>query len=189
VATRYPVKLAVGLVLGAVVLSGTAVYFGPSYFQEKRSPVPGSISFNELTGDTFRIREEQRAADRQDDLQDMIRYWNQLKADGPTQGSATAAPPTNDRPSVHPHDESLSNPLDGYEVEIERLENQIDSMLAEAARDPSKDTPSLHREIEHLDEQIEMIRLNAMKDASVGRPFSSDQGQVGSDSPYPDTEY
>jgi hypothetical protein len=41
-----------------------------------------SITSNELSGDTFRIREEQRTADRQADLQDMLRYWNQLKQDG-----------------------------------------------------------------------------------------------------------
>jgi hypothetical protein len=39
----------------------------------------GATSLNELTGSTFRIREEQRAAGRQEDLRDMIRYWNQLK--------------------------------------------------------------------------------------------------------------
>ncbi len=31
------------------------------------------------TQSPFRIMEEQRAADRQEDLKDMIRYWNQLK--------------------------------------------------------------------------------------------------------------
>jgi hypothetical protein len=31
------------------------------------------------TQSSFRIMEEQRTADRQEDLKDMIRYWNQLK--------------------------------------------------------------------------------------------------------------
>jgi hypothetical protein len=42
----------------------------------------GSITSNELSGDTFLIREEQRIADHQADLQDMLRYWSQLKQDG-----------------------------------------------------------------------------------------------------------
>jgi hypothetical protein len=37
-------------------------------------PAPSS-----QTQSSFRIMEEQRAADRQEDLKDMIRYWNQLK--------------------------------------------------------------------------------------------------------------
>ena len=80
-ATRRSVKLVAGLVLGAVMLSGTAVYFGPDHFPGKLGPIPGNISSNELSGNTFRIREEQRAADRQDDLRDMVRYWNQLERD------------------------------------------------------------------------------------------------------------
>jgi hypothetical protein len=80
-ATRHLVKLVVGLVLGAVVLSGTALYFGPNQFQEEHSPVPDGIASNKLTGNDFRIMEEQRAADRQEDLRDMIQYWNQLKKD------------------------------------------------------------------------------------------------------------
>jgi hypothetical protein len=72
---------------------------------------------------------------------------------------------------------------------IERLERQIDSMLAEAARDPSKNSPLFNREIQRLDDQIDMIRLNAMKNAPPGRPLSGDQGQVRPDRSFPDTEY
>jgi hypothetical protein len=39
----------------------------------------GSSSPTSQTQSSFRIMEEQRAADRQEDLKDMIRYWNQLK--------------------------------------------------------------------------------------------------------------
>jgi hypothetical protein len=46
-------------------------------------PSPGTNS-NELTGNDFRIMEEQRAADRQDDLRFMIQYWNELKKDEAT---------------------------------------------------------------------------------------------------------
>ena len=63
-------------------------------------------------------------------------------------------------------------PLD---VAIERLERQINSMFADAARDPSKNTPSLNREIERLDYQIDMLRLNAMRDTSMVRPLSNSQ--------------
>jgi YVTN family beta-propeller protein len=80
-ATRRSVKLVAGLVLGAVMLSGTAVYFGPDLFPGKLGPIPGDISSNELSGNTFRIREEQRVADRQEDFKFMLRYWNQLERD------------------------------------------------------------------------------------------------------------
>ena len=45
-----------------------------------QNPLAATAS-NELTGNDFRIMEEQRAADRQDDLRDMIQYWNELKED------------------------------------------------------------------------------------------------------------
>jgi hypothetical protein len=34
---------------------------------------------NELTENLSRLREEQKIADRQENLKDMIRYWNQFK--------------------------------------------------------------------------------------------------------------
>jgi rhodanese-related sulfurtransferase len=58
---------------------------------------------------------------------------------------------------------------------IERLERQIDSLLADAARDPSRNTRLLNREIDRLDYQIDMLRLNAMRDPSVGESSSSEQ--------------
>jgi rhodanese-related sulfurtransferase len=61
---------------------------------------------------------------------------------------------------------------------IERLEEQIDTLLADAARDPSRNTPSLDRQIERLDDQIDMLRLNAMRDPSVGKSSSSEQGKA-----------
>jgi hypothetical protein len=48
--------------------------------------------------------------------------------------------------------------------EIKHLESQIASLLADAARDPSRNTPQLNREIERLDNAIDMLRLNAMQD-------------------------
>src|ERR687896_2433929 len=56
-------------------------------------------------------------------------------------------------------------------TQITHLENQIASLLADAARDPSRNTPQLSREIERLDNQIDMLRLSAMPDTSRVRPL------------------
>ena len=111
-----PVKLLGGLAVGAVILAGTALYFGPNQFHGKDSsigvdsalpktayyqdpdwrereaaegevsraahnPSTAAISSNEIAENFSRIREEGRQADRQDDLRDMTRYWDQLKRD------------------------------------------------------------------------------------------------------------
>ncbi len=55
-------------------------------------------------------------------------------------------------------------------TKITHLESQIASLLADAARDPSRNTPQLNREIERLDHQIDMLRLNAMQNQPAGRP-------------------
>jgi quercetin dioxygenase-like cupin family protein len=72
-----------------------------------------------------------------------------------------------------------------YDLVIERLENQIDSMLADAALDPSRNTPLLNREIERLDYQIDMLRLHAMQNQSADRPLSSEPSGTWP----PDTKY
>jgi hypothetical protein len=58
--------------------------------------------------------------------------------------------------------------------EIERLESQIDRLLADAALDPSRNMTRLSREIERLDNQIDMMRLNAMQNQSADVPLSSE---------------
>jgi hypothetical protein len=52
-----------------------------------QNPLAATAS-NELTRNDFRIMEEQRAADRQDDLRDMIQYWNELKKDEATSSTS-----------------------------------------------------------------------------------------------------
>jgi len=81
-AARRPVKLAAAVVAGAVILSGTAVNFLPDHFQEERLPVPDITASDRLSTNFSRLRAEGREADRQDDLKDMIQYWNQLKQAG-----------------------------------------------------------------------------------------------------------
>jgi hypothetical protein len=49
-----------------------------------------------------------------------------------------------------------------YDLVVKRLESQVNTLLADAARDPSRIKPSLNREIERLDYQIDMLRLAAM---------------------------
>jgi hypothetical protein len=57
--------------------------------------------------------------------------------------------------------------------EIKHLESQIASLLADAARDPSRNTPQLNRKIERLDYQIDMMGLYARRNNSVDRLPSS----------------
>jgi hypothetical protein len=66
---------------------------------------------------------------------------------------------------------SASRPFSNRE--IERLEARIDLLLADAARDPSKNTSSLNREIERLDERIDMSR------AAAHQPPASSQTSSG----------
>jgi hypothetical protein len=56
-------------------------------------------------------------------------------------------------------------------TQITYLESQIASLLADAARDPSRNTSQLNREIERLDNEIDMLRLSAMPDTSGVRPL------------------
>jgi len=51
------------------------------FTEEQVQDARRGITSNELSGD-IRTREEQRIADHQADLQDMLRYWDQLKQDG-----------------------------------------------------------------------------------------------------------
>jgi hypothetical protein len=71
--------------LSASFIGVPAVSSGESTqaFQPPADAGPGDLSEG-----SFRIREEQRAADRQDDLRDMTRYWDQLKWDA-TSGSTS----------------------------------------------------------------------------------------------------
>jgi quercetin dioxygenase-like cupin family protein len=61
-----------------------------------------------------------------------------------------------------------------YDSVVERLEQKITSLLAEATENPTANMPRLSREIGRLDDQIDMLRLAAMGDASVARLTSSE---------------
>ena len=47
--------------------------------QSAHNPPTAGVSSMKLNGEAFRIMEEHRAADREADFQDMLRYWDQLK--------------------------------------------------------------------------------------------------------------
>src|SRR5919106_1975413 len=51
-------------------------------------------------------------------------------------------------------------------TKITHLESRIASLLADAARDPARNTPQLNREIERLDYEIAALRLSGMRDTS-----------------------
>jgi hypothetical protein len=77
-----------------------------------------------------------------------------------------------------PDQARADNPSSNENPKITHLESQIASLLADAAREPSRNTPQLNREIERLDYQIDMLRLNAMRDPSVGKSSSQEQGKA-----------
>lgn len=109
-ATRHPVKLVGILALGALLTAGTAVHFAPESDSgpvnrssvEKVQESPGFTDvesvevsrINESSGETLRIREQLRAADRQEDYQEMVRYWDRLKRDAEV-GAPAKAPANN----------------------------------------------------------------------------------------------
>jgi hypothetical protein len=72
-ATQHPLKIAGILALGALLLARAAVQYAP----ESNNESGDHPSVDKV--EALRIREMQRAADHQDDLQDMVRYWNQLE--------------------------------------------------------------------------------------------------------------
>jgi hypothetical protein len=47
--------------------------------QSAHNPPTAGVSSMKLNGEAFRVMEEHRAADREADFQDMLRYWDQLK--------------------------------------------------------------------------------------------------------------
>jgi hypothetical protein len=125
-------------------------------------------AINESSGETLRMREKLRAADREEDYQEMVRYWNRLKRDAAV---GTTSKSNLQEAVILPEDDTYTySDLSEAASVIERLERQLDSLLADAARDPSGITPSLSREIERLDTQIDIMRFNAMKDTSGGSP-------------------
>jgi hypothetical protein len=146
-ATQHPVKVIGVLALGAMVMAGTALYFAPNSANE--------ISAHPLNEDIQISPDDQWVYGQQD-------YEAALAAN-----------------LARREDEARAT-MRRVEAYIaankarELVEQQIDRMLAEAERDPSKNTPLFNREIERLDYQIDILRLNAMKDAPVGRPSSNE---------------
>jgi hypothetical protein len=162
-ATQHPVKLVAGLGLGAVLMAGTALHF-----------VPNS---NNESGSAF-SSDQQRAAERREEAQNIISWLlNHSKPASPSYEEQRAADSLQERLDIQQAQKDMYNYHRGvsrpsyeepraaerHDVAIERLERQIDRLLTDAAQDPSRNTPSLNREIERLDKEIDMLRLNAMQ--------------------------
>jgi hypothetical protein len=145
------------LALGALLAAGTTLYFNMA--PEGESSRPSSI-------------EKMEVAPKFTDLDAVDNY---LSADDL-------------RDYVYPEEPAqvrADNPPSIEKSNIERLERQIDRLLAEADRDPSKNTQFLDQEIQRLEDTIEIIRLSARQNSSVGGPISSEPGGTWP----PDTEY
>jgi hypothetical protein len=193
-ATQHPVKLVGILGLGAVLMAGSAVQLVPksdegqvnSPLVEGVTVLPKSmevntdnvVRVNESSGETFRLREQLRSADRQEDYHEMLRYWNQLKRNTES-GTAAREPKAKESEAPYPDTpyyrdpdwregktvnsgipvEESSDTLAAYHQRMERLEKKRYSLLAEALHNPST---SLLREIDRLDDQINTLQLSAM---------------------------
>jgi hypothetical protein len=154
---------------GALLAAGTALYFnmasgsqagGPSSI-EKMEVVPKFTDLdavdNYLSVDDLRkyVYPEESGQAR-DDVASPSSYWVQR-----------------DEAEERTYDELSKNfiGIPSPDTTIKHLESQIASLLADAARDPSRNTPQLNREIERLDHAIDTIRLSAMPDTSGVRPL------------------
>ena len=165
-----PIMKLVGIVaLGALVIAGTALHFAPGPTSESSSPSPSekTIADSRFT--------DIDAVDNYLSLDDLRKY---VYPEEPGQARDDAASPSSywvqrDAAEEMAYDELSKNfigiPSPG--TQITHLESQIASLLADAARDPSRNTPQLSREIERLDNQIDMLRLSAMPDTSRVRPL------------------
>jgi hypothetical protein len=68
------------------------------------------------------------------------------------------------RTYVYPEEEpSSSQALPDYQQEIERLQGEINALLAQAREDPSTDSLELDRDLRNLHYRIDMLRLAAME--------------------------
>jgi hypothetical protein len=197
-ATHRAVKIVGMLAAGAVLIAGTAIQFAPGPEDEpvsnpsvgKVEAVPTSndtdilstFRMDESSGATHRLREELRAADREEDFQEMVRYWNRLKRDAEAAAPATSPAGSvaseyrfmdlEDEPLsveflrtyVYPEERpSSSETPAAFQQEIERLEGEISALLAEARQDPSTDPLELDRDLRNLHYQLDMLRLAAME--------------------------
>ena len=148
-ATQHPAKLVVGLVLGAVFLAGTALHFGPNNADEVGS------GFSSDRGESSSVSKVQPAVER-----------DQSKTETHI---VTQVGSVDEGHTAFLHRGQNSGKAAGFSPmdQIKRMEDQIDSMLAHAARNPSTVSPRLNREIERLDYAIDMMLADATHDPSA----------------------
>jgi hypothetical protein len=130
-----------GLALGALMIAATGIYFGTT---AGRAGDDSSLRGNQV-GIAYPSSENSQGLW-------VSAYWVQR-----------------DEREEMAYDELLKDfiGIPSPATKITHLESRIASLLADAARDPSRNTPQLNREIERLDYQIDMLRLNAMQNQSA----------------------
>src|SRR5918992_1290296 len=153
---------------GALLAAGTALYFNMAFGSQAGSP--SSIEKMEVAPKFTDLD----AVDNYLSVDDLRKYVYPEEAG---QARDEAASPSSywvqrDEAEEMTYDELSKNfigiPSPG--TKITHLESQIASLLADAARDPSRNTPQLNREIERLDNKIDVLRLNAMHNQPAARP-------------------
>jgi hypothetical protein len=157
-----------------------------------------AFSSDDIAENFSRIREEGRVADRQDELKDMIQYWNQLKQSALASDQIITNQEYDDNP-VLDHDQwKIEQPVDlvelfgqevvtalGYEVlsvklnqyladgpltsrRMERLDNEIDMLLLTEAREAYNAEAISDQEVERLKHKI-----NELLQAAANDPYAS----------------
>jgi hypothetical protein len=154
---------------GTLLAVGTALYFNMASGSQAGSP--SSIEKMEVAPKFTDLD----AVDNYLSVDDLRKY---VYPEEPGQARDDAASPSSywvqrDEAEEMTYDELSKNfigiPSPG--TKITHLESRIASLLADAARDPARNTPQLNREIERLDYEIDALRLSAMRDTSGVRPL------------------
>ena len=171
-ATKAPVKFLGGLALGALLMAATVLPFSAVLADEPARPLSSEQNrcYPEISDDCLALPDHElsyntaaRALSDQQSyrIEGFEAFGVPLQIDEEGMVVEAVQKPVASRP--------LSN------MEIERLDYQIDGMLSAAAQTPSVGRPLSNMEMERMDYQIDSMLSAAAQNPSAGRPLSDEQ--------------